>query len=1649
MTTFQNAFISYGRADSLTFASDLNQRLMAAGLSIWFDFDDIPLGVDYQKQIDAGIQTADNFLFIISPHAVNSPYCGLEIELALKRGKRIIPLLHVEEISRETWQQRHPDGTDEQWAAYQAAGKHSCFPNMHPDISKINWVYFREGLDDFETSFQGLLAIFERQKDYVRQHTQLLAAALEWEAHQKRSQFLLTGRDRQQAEAWLQTRFGEEQPPCLPTDLHCEFITESIKNAHNLMTQVFLAHAEADAPVMAQIRQVLQREGITVWTSATDIRSGEDFRQAIERGIEQADNLVYLLSPASQASKFCQHELDYALSLNKRLIPILVQSTEAELIPEALRGLQYIAWKAAVAGDKLSAIDHRPLLKALKEDAAYYNEHKVLLTQALKWERQQRNPSILLRGYNLRHAEAWWKVAQTRSRHRPTALQSEFLQESLRQPPAQSLDVFISYSRVDSDFARRLNEALQIQGKRTWFDQESIASGTDFQQEIYRGIETSGHFLFILSPEAVRSPYCADEVEYARKLNKRIVTVLHRAIDTSDLHPVLAAIQWIDFRQQDGDFNANFKELLRTLESDRDHLEAHTRLLVRALEWDKKDQSKDLLLRGQELEAVIVWLTQNAEKEPRSSQIQRDYINASRLEAAAQQQAQLEHEATVRKRITRALIAAVGGFVIAVGLGSAAFQQFRRAETQRQEAVQAEVEALISSANALLDSEQPLDALIESLKAAHQIDKFDARDSVLSYQVAGTLHQAITMTQELNRLSGHAHWVEAVAFSPKDDVFATAGRDGAVRIWKDQGQLIMTIEGQKGDKVDGLSFSPDGQTLAASINEVVKIFDLQGQELRHFPGHSDTVTELSFSPDGKTLASAAWDGTVAVWSLEGSLQTLLEAHDSPALDIKFSPDGTMLASAGVDGLIKLWDRSGNLLKSWHGDAGSIHRVAFSPDGTILASAGVDGTVKLWNTAGELLQMLAVGDENLLFAVEFSSDGQRLAIATDEHNTSRPAVRVWSIAGVELERLEGHGSRITDVSFSADGRHIASTSFDGSVRLWQPQHNTLFQVLEGHNLIVSSLKFDTDGQTLVSSSYDGTIRLWQADGTPLKTLDGHTAAVNAIELNPHQDIILSASDDQTIKAWTFEGELKSNLEEHSSEVKSVSISPDGTVWASTSQDGTLKLWSKDGEVLKTLPIETGLADIVRFHPQDPVLAIAIGKGTERNVVLWNWQQDKLTPLNTSGDFQVRDLQFSPDGKLLATASWHGNLTFWTLTGDRQYSFFAGYSGSINALEFSPNGQLIAITSGPSILLYDRQGQVVQSFRATEHHNPFSLRFSPDGKTLVSGHRYGDILLWNLDLEALVQAGCQKSAAFLQSHPETLMELPLCQTPERLRQGATVLVNEAIVQARQGNTDAALRTFELALAWNPDLDFDPQVEVKQFFRQGNAHRQLEEGDYLASEGNLSGAIEKYQAAKALDHTLTFESDDRAKQQALAAEVKRLVAKGKSLAGAGNIEDAIVQFQAAKSKSPHLAIIPNLLAQRLAAEAKIAEATTAINEGKFSEALLAFNQARNLHSNLTINSDLLNDLCWSGSLSGAAETVITICDQAVAAAPENADIRDSRGLARTLTGDLPGAIADFQFFVDQTSDEVAKKQRQYWIAALSKGENPFTEEVLQQLQ
>ena len=1092
MTEFFNAFISYGRADSKEFALKLQTSLNKHGFKVWFDFNDIPLGVDFQNQIDDGIEKADNFLFVISPHSINSPYCLKEIELAIKCNKRIIPLLHVDEISWETWQQRFPNGSLQDWEAYKAQGKHTSFMNMHPSIGKINWVYFQEDKNDFDNSLADLIDLLGLHKDYVQQHTRFLNKALEWERNQKQTSYLLVGEEKQLAQNWLKIRFCEQQPPCVPSDLHCEYITESIKNGNNLMTQVFLSYAEEDRAMMEKIRASLRREGITVWTNTTDIHTGEDFVNSIKRGIEFADNLVYLLSPDSIKSNYTQQELDLAVEFNKRIIPLQVQKTDNLELPSALQDLQYIDFT-----DNLTEADYQvdesELLKILYEDAAYYNEHKILLTKALKWKQQNHNPSILLRGYNLHSAKTWLEVAQKRTQHPPIPLQSEFITASLQQPPLESLDVFISYSRADSDLARKLNDALELQGKTTCFDQESVTSASDFEKEIKQAIEASDNFLFILSPHSANSPDCKFQVEYAASLNKRCITVVYQQVNTSDLHSILSNVHWIDFNSNKKDFNANFNQLLRTLETDRQHVQSHSKWLKNALEWKKKNKNSDLLLRGSNFIVAQNWLkeTEEKNKKPAITSVQKEFIQASQKaieleeEEKERQQAQMlrlqeekreeaearlaeqEKSAKKQKRILKIIgILGMAAFIFAIF----AFVLKGKAE----KAQLAQLDSISKLSLKQSDDDLKFDALLEAISAGKQIKELDPKKKQLKTRssILTALQTAVYDDgfREQNRLEGHKGTVFDVAWSPNCDKIATASGDGTIKLWNSNGEEIDSETVGEDDEVYSVSFYPDGETIAFTSDKNVGLWNTSDG---NFPktkstGKKQDVKSVK-SPDGKITATIKdnKDNTVELqWNNQGNKSQLLEGHKGSIQNIRFSPDGKKIATASEDNTVRIWSLSKNKLEKLKADnEAKFSKFARSPDGKTIASVNEDKkTIKLWN-------------------------------------------KQWK----ESKILTGHQKPVTIIAFSPDGNFIASGGEDNKIKLWN-KNGKLIETLEGHDASIASVAWSPDGNIIASGSEDNTIKLWDIKGEKLKTLKGHNTDVVSVAFTPAKTPIASASND---------------------------------------------------------------------------------------------------------------------------------------------------------------------------------------------------------------------------------------------------------------------------------------------------------------------------------------------------------------------------------------------------------------------------------------------------------------------------------------------------------------------------------------------------------
>jgi WD40 repeat protein len=1219
---FFDAFISYGRADSKDFARKLNKRLSEEGLTVWFDLEDIEDTVKWQKAIDIGIERTHNFIFIVAPHAAQSPYCRKEIELAVKYNKRLIPLLYIDPA--DFWDK------------------------LHPAIAEVNFIPFQEEANDFETSFSRLLSSIQKQKDYVEQHTKLLIQAVEWEKNQKQTNYLLIGEERQQAEVWLKLKL-EGQSPCIPTDLHCEFICESIKNANNLLTQIFLAFSDQDEVIKEKIRKFLMREGLTIWTNKTDIKTGNEFEAAINRGIEGADTFIYLMSSDSLESAYCQQELSHALASNKRIIPLLIKKIELELIPLQLKGLQFIDFtdyedevKYTLAVDKL--------LGELKQDPSYYEKHKILLVKALKWQKQNENPSLLLRGYNLQQFEAWLKVARQREDCSPLPLQEKFITASLNKPEEASLEVFISYSRADSELARKLNDALQELGKTTWFDQESIATGTDFKQEIYRGIESSDNFLFIISPKSVNSPYCADEVEYAQKLNKRFVTVLHRPLSAEDYQrqpSALANVQWLDFNSHGGEFFANFNELVRTLDTDRDHVRSHTKWSQRALEWDEKGKNADLLLRGSEFAIAEEWLeiSEIEKKNPPITDLQKDFIIQSwqAIEARKRQEKR-------QILILRSLLLGTSMALIAAILGGI----FGWRERKQSELIQAQ--SLTEYSFFLLREHKELDASIQGIKAGKILlnqQMSDLDSPVLN--VMKVLDLALNQGREKNSLEDHDGRVLSISFSPDGKTLASGGLDYSIRLWNvETGKKISTIQ-RDGGTIKSLSFSPNGKTLAFGGNDqTIKLWDVKiGKEIKTFNGrHLDTVNGLSFSPDGKILASGSDDQTIKLWDVEtGKEISTFKGHTGGIMDVSFSPDGKILASGSDDQTIKLWDvNTGKETRTPLKHTEPVFTVAFSRDGKTLASGGKDKKITLWDLKTGKKSHTLEGHDNYVYSLDFGSDGKTLASSSSDNT-----IKLWNLKTHKpIETLYGHDDTVKQVRFSPGGKILASGSWDSTIKLWDLAKE-LTPSLQGHDSSVYNVSFSPDRNTVASGSSDDTIKLWNVKTRQeIGTLKGHEKAVNSVRFSPDGKTLASGSDDKTIKLWNVETRQEiGTLKGHNGLVLSVNFSPDGKTLASGGADNIIKLWNVETRQENNAFTGKGhekAVNSVRFSPDGKTLASG---SLDKTIKFWNVKTGKEIPILRTHQSGVYSVNFSPDGKTLASGSDDKTIKLWNVPPNNNY------------------------------------------------------------------------------------------------------------------------------------------------------------------------------------------------------------------------------------------------------------------------------------------------------------------------------------------------------------------------------------------------------------
>jgi RNA polymerase sigma factor (sigma-70 family) len=494
----------------------------------------------------------------------------------------------------------------------------------------------------------------------------------------------------------------------------------------------------------------------------------------------------------------------------------------------------------------------------------------------------------------------------------------------------------------------------------------------------------------------------------------------------------------------------------------------------------------------------------------------------------------------------------------------------------------------------------------------------------------------------------HQGTVRAVRFAPDGQTVASAGTDGAIRLWvPTSGQVLQTLTGHHG-AVHALAWAPDGKTLASAGEDgTVRVWvPTAAAPPRVCRGHAGAVRALAFSTDGKVLASAGMDRRVLLWHPDAdrafgdyNLRTVVP------LALVFL-DAKRLAIGSEAGAIRLFDIEANqLLCNYLGFAWAVNALACSRDGRWLVAGGQDGVFLRWDVARS---------------------------KADEHEAS------------------GHWGPVWCVDVSPDGGSIATGGLDGTVRLWDAASGRAlktyrpdWQTPRGLSY-VSALAFVLAGQGVAAAGADGAIHLWDPQEGARFRWPAHRGKVTALVCCPGERFLVSAGEDGTVCRWrTLTGEKVATYGGAAGEVRNLAVSPDGERLAGVTADGTVHVWElATGRPLGTPAAKGSGLDLAAFAPDGSL--VAVGRGSTLH---W-WRPTPGAPPDRWRDENSKAvaLAFAPD-ETLALAGPDALIRLWRPNG-AEVGRFAGHQTRINGLVFTPDGKsLVSASDDGTVLVWD--------------------------------------------------------------------------------------------------------------------------------------------------------------------------------------------------------------------------------------------------------------------------------------------------------------------------------------------------------------------------
>ncbi len=530
-----------------------------------------------------------------------------------------------------------------------------------------------------------------------------------------------------------------------------------------------------------------------------------------------------------------------------------------------------------------------------------------------------------------------------------------------------------------------------------------------------------------------------------------------------------------------------------------------------------------------------------------------------------------------------------------------------------------------------------------------------------------------------------------------------------------------------------VSLSPEGNLLATGdTNGEIRIYQVQtGALLINKPAHSGWVRALTWSNHGTKLASASTDYTVKLWKLNSDVPQLehvhtMTGHKNWIWSIAFSFDDTKLASGSDDTTMKVWEVvNGNCLGTYSHQLW-VRFVSFRPDG-LLVSASTDQVVKTWDIEKGHCVNQWQEETHEVRAVALTQDGKYVITGGEDCK-----VRLLELEnkGKIVKEFVGHTARVWSVSSAQSQPILASSSADQVIKLWHLETGACLNTFTKEEVgRVRALAFSNDGKILATGSDAQGVKLWDVQkGECLQVFEARTSRIWSVAFVPNQSQFVSGGDDNILRLWDVQGNLIRSFSGHKGRIRSLAVSPQGDILASASNDRTIKLWHLEtGKCLRTLEGHQDWVWSVIFSPCGKKL---ITTGDDQKVKIWKLSGKCLRTLELR-EIWCWAMALHPEGNILAIANENANICLWNLETQEPepVQTLAGHENRVQTIRFSPDGKLLLSGSHDRTLkVWDwQQGSLIHT--QTSHIEQIrAVAFSPDGKVFASADDEGRINIW---------------------------------------------------------------------------------------------------------------------------------------------------------------------------------------------------------------------------------------------------------------------------------------------------------------------------------